>query len=164
MMSLRSCLDTCERILDTFTALESLTRESLGFTLCALGFTHVFGVGFAVGAVELGETLLLGHTFFGGAGCGFVEFGSEGEFRTIECSEFGVEFRDGGFVAAVFGDFAAAEYVLSLDVGEAGLEDARAFEFLLNFFVGPGAVQEVVNVGDFRDEEGFCGKFQLFGG
>jgi len=155
-------LDTSERVQQTLTTLETLARKSLGFSFGALGFAHVFGVGFAVGAVELREAILLRLAFFGGAGSGFVQFGSEGEFGGIEGGELGVELCDGGFVALLFGDLAAAQDVIAREVGKPILEDAGALEFLLDFFGGPGAVQEIVDVGDFGNKEGFRRRLQLF--
>jgi len=162
VVRLRRRLDTRKRVQKTLTTLETLARESLGFSLCALGFAHIFGVGFAVGAVELREAILLRLAFFGGAGSGFVQFGAEGEFRGFEGGELGVDLCDGGFVALLFGDLATAEDVIAREVGEAVLEYPGALELLLDLYGGPGAVEEVVDVGDFGDKKGFCGMFQLF--
>lgn len=161
-MRLRRRLDPRERVQKTLPTLETFAGEPLGFALGALGFAHVLGVGFAVGAVELREAVLLRLAFFGGAGGGLVQFGAEGEFGGFEGGELGVDSCDGGFVALLFGDLATAEDVVAREVGEPVLEHAGALELLLDFFGGPGAVDEIVDVGDFGNKKGFGGMFQLF--
>ena len=160
MVSLGHDLDTCEGVGDRFAAFDGEAVESGEFALFLLGPTDVFGVGFAVRAVELAQSLLLG--FDPGVFVDLEERGAEGQFRPIEGSELLVDLSYCVFVAAIFGFLAAPVEACALDGVEFVLEDAGAFEFRLELFFGEPMVQELVDVGNFGVDEGLGWGCEIF--
>ncbi|KAK4126697.1 hypothetical protein N657DRAFT_172353 [Parathielavia appendiculata] len=123
-----------------------------------LGLADVFCVLAAILSIQQCELLLLGRaSVLGRLFLGRVERGAEGEARDLEVVELFLQAGGGLLVAAGARHVELLGQLVALDAAVLDMQRVLALELLGEFLLGPGAVDQAVDVPDLVDQLGLGG-------